>query len=136
MITKAHFKIVFGKLLVYLSIIPKILVGIYLPIKALTSGNPILFLINVKILKVKSTIAIKNTKDENLLKNITTTNINTIKITASIYTLPTPIFYTIILIHIVKKNKSLKNEKRDYSISSNIVVKNIPYPLEVSFTIT
>lgn len=91
-ITNAHFKIILNVLSVYLSIIPNILVGIYLPIKALTSGRPILFLINVNILSKISTMAIKNTKDENLLKNITTMTIKIINTTKSIY-ITTPLSY-------------------------------------------
>lgn len=66
--------------------------GKYLPIKALTSGKPILSFINAKILRNISIIAIKKTKEENLLKNITTTNINTINTIRSIYITP-PLFY-------------------------------------------
>ena len=69
----------------YLLIISNILSGTYLPIKADTSGKPILFFIKVKILSNISIIAIKKTKDENLLKNITTTKIKIIKTIKSIY---------------------------------------------------
>ena len=65
--------------------IPSIPVGIYFPIKAETSGRPILFLINVKILSKISKIATKKTKEEKRLKNITTTIIKIIKTTKSIY---------------------------------------------------
>lgn len=61
------------------------LAGTYLPIKALTSGSPMLFFINVNILNRRSTIAMKKTNDENLLKNITTNTINIINTTTSIY---------------------------------------------------
>ena len=89
--TKAHFKIELIKPIVYLSIIPKILSGTYFPMTALTSGKPILFLIKVKIRNVISTIAMKNIKDENRLKNMTTIKINTINTTKSMYVNP-PLF--------------------------------------------
>ena len=87
--TKHHFRIVHnnGMEYVYFSIKAMTLSGRYFPIKAATSLRPILFLMNAKILKNISIIAIKNTKDENLLKNmitIMTAIINTIK---SIYIL-------------------------------------------------
>ena len=84
-ITNAHLSI---KLTVpdeYLLIISNILSGTYLPIKADTSGRPILFFIKVKILSNISIIAMKKTNDENLLKNITTTKIKMIKTIKSIY---------------------------------------------------
>ena len=83
--TKAHLSIILTVPDEYLLIIPNILSGTYLPIKADTSGKPILFLINVSILSKISIIAIKKTNDENLLKNITTTKINIIKTIKSIY---------------------------------------------------
>lgn len=88
-ITNAHLSIPFniGIVDVYLSIIAIILSGIYLLIKAATSGRPMLFFTNVSILKKISTIAIKNTNDENLLKNITTIKIKTTKTIKSIYIL-------------------------------------------------
>ena len=91
-ITKAHLSMPFniGIVDVYLSIIAIILSGIYLLIKAATSGRPMLFFINVSILKKISTIAMKNTNDENLLKNITTIKIKTTKTIKSIYILLTP----------------------------------------------
>lgn len=91
-ITKAHLSMPFniGIVDVYLSIIAIILSGIYLLIKAATSGRPILFFTNVSILKKISTIAMKNTNDENLLKNITTIKIKTTKTIKSIYILLTP----------------------------------------------
>lgn len=69
----------------YLLIIENILSGKYLFKTILTSGKPMLFLIKLTIRKNISIIAIKNTNDENLLKNITTININTIKTIKSIY---------------------------------------------------
>lgn len=95
-ITKAHLSMLFniGIVDVYLSIIAIILSGIYLLIKAATSGRPMLFFTNVSILKKISTIAIKNTNDENLLKNIITIKIKTTKTIKSIYILPTP-YYSI-----------------------------------------
>lgn len=90
--TKAHSKIVATKPDEYLLIMAIILSGIYLPIMALTSPKPILYFINVRILKKISIIAIKKTNDENLLKNITTTNIKTIKTIKSIYII-TPLFF-------------------------------------------
>ena len=88
-ITNVHLSIPFniGIVDVYLSIIAIILSGIYLLIKAATSGRPMLFFTNVSILKKISTIAIKNTNDENLLKNITTIKIKTTKTIKSIYIL-------------------------------------------------
>lgn len=85
--TKHHFRIIFkiGIVPVYLLIIWKIFSGKYFPIMAATSGRPILFFINVRILKKISIIAMKKTKDENLLKNIITTTIKTIKTIKSIY---------------------------------------------------
>lgn len=77
----------------YLWIIAIILSGIYLPIKADTSGRPILYLINVRILKEISIIAIAKTNDENLLKNITTSRISSINIIKSIYINNTSIPY-------------------------------------------
>ena len=94
--TNAHSSIVANVPDVYLLIIAIMLSGIYFPIKALTSERPILYLINVNILRSISIIAIKNTKDENLLKNITTNNIKIIKITKSIYIF-TPLSLCIIL---------------------------------------
>ena len=73
--------------------------GKYLPIIRDTSGRPILFFINVTIRKNISIIAIKNTNDENLLKNITTTTINKIKIIKSIYILLTYYFILLIFYH-------------------------------------
>ena len=66
--TKHHFKIIFtrSKSLVYLSIIANIFSGKYFPITSATSLSPILFLIKASILKNISTMAIKNTNDENL----------------------------------------------------------------------
>lgn len=69
----------------YLLIIAIIFSGMYLLISTLTSFRPMLYLTNVNILRKISTIAIKKTNDENLLKNITTTNIKIIKIIKSIY---------------------------------------------------
>lgn len=90
--TNAHSRMVSNKPDVYLSMIAIILSGMYLPIKAATSGSPILYFTNVKILKNMSTIAMKKTNDEKRLKNITTTNIKTIKTIKSIY-IKTPLFF-------------------------------------------
>ena len=88
--TKHHLRIEHnsGIEYVYLSMIAITLSGKYFPITAATSLSPILFLIKVNILKKISTIATKNTKDENLLKNIITTIIPIIKMIKSIYIQP------------------------------------------------
>ncbi len=98
MITKHHFKIIHnnGIEYVYFSMIAITLSGRYLPITAATSFRPILFLIKANILKKISTIATKNTKDENLLKNITTTIMATINTIKSIYILS--LFTTLFLL--------------------------------------
>ena len=71
---KHHFRIIhrIGIDAVYFSIMLIMLSGRYLPIIAETSLRPILYLIKVNICKNISIIAMKNTKDENLLKNIIT----------------------------------------------------------------
>ena len=94
--TNAQSSIVVTRPFEYLWIIEIKLSGIYYPLIALTSFNPMLFLMNVRILKKISTIATKNTKDENLLKNIITSSINTIKTIKSIY-IETPLFFLFIL---------------------------------------
>lgn len=81
----------------YFPIIPNIPDGTYFPIKAETSGRPILFFIKVKILSKISKIAIKKTKDENLLKNITTKTNKIINTTKSIYTNTPSLFYEYII---------------------------------------
>ena len=78
--TNVHFKIVFnnGISKVYLLIISKIVSGKYFPIMVDTSFNPILYFMNVKILKKISMIARRKTNDEKRLKNMITTIINNI----------------------------------------------------------
>ena len=82
--------------IVYESIIANKLSGKYLPRMALTSFNGILYLTKVRSLRNISTIAMKKTKDENLLKNITTRIIKTIKIIKSIY-IQSPILLNFII---------------------------------------
>lgn len=106
--TKHHFRMMHnnGMEYVYFSIIAMTLDGKYLAISAATSLRPMLSLTKDKILKKISTIATKNTKDENLLKNIitiTTAIINTIK---SIYILiPTLLLFLIYFIMKPQKRK-------------------------------
>lgn len=87
MATNDHFNIIHnvGIVDVYLSIISNIFSGKYFPIRVSISLTPILYLIYVSILSDISTIAMKKTKDENLLKNIITKIIATINIIRSIY---------------------------------------------------
>ena len=105
MATNTHFKKTqsIGIDPVYFSMIAITLSGKYLPITTATSFNPILFLIKANIRKNISTIAIKNTKDENLLKNINTSIIPMINVIKSIYISNSPILT--LLNFIIKKIK-------------------------------
>ena len=73
----------------------------YLSIIFDTSFKLIFFLINVSILKNISTIAIKNTNDENLLKNMITRINPTTKTIKSIYITTPLIFYLYIVYCII-----------------------------------
>ena len=116
--TKHHFKMLFNKGMfpVYLLMISNIFSGRYFPITWATSSKPILFLIKVKILKKISTIATKNTKDENLLKNITTTISRIINTNKSIYIQP-----LLLYLHFIIVIKKLHYKRDEFMIEFHLL---------------